>query len=497
VTARTDVREAFAGHAHTTAVLASLGLVYWGELCAVPFGPTMCEGGVHEANDPALVALPPSLSDPRATVSSEGFSCFLASQGTRRRVACFGLGDDGRLGIADVSDHLAEAVLVTELSVADPVSVDLASTGGCALGAFGEIGCWGGAPRPGPLVSGVAALALGASHGCLALSTGRVVCSGRNSEGQLGDGSTSDRTVFARGIADRAVELTAGANHVCALSNDRTVACFGDASHGQLGNGSRSPSPSPVPVRVSGLADVAGLASSGNHTCAFTVTGDVLCWGDNDLGGLDSAVPLTVSDLGVATAVATGDAHTCAIVSELASRQVYCWGDDSYGQLGNPDRMSSAAPVLVKTIARADDIASRGITTCIVGVVGANAGVHCWGEPAEEPALVPMPGGRRPMTVEVGTGHQCALLEDGTVACWGENEVGQLGRGTTSAGDPTPALVPGLFDVLLLALGARNACARTTVGDVHCWGANDAGQHGVGDLANNPSPEIVPLRQTR
>jgi alpha-tubulin suppressor-like RCC1 family protein len=104
-----------------------------------------------------------------------------------------------------------------------------------------------------------------------------------------------------------------------------------------------------------------------------------------------------------------------------------------------------------------------------------------------------MPGGLSATDVRVGGGHRCALLADRTVACWGLNAEGQLGRGSSGVFVDV-ALVRDLSGATAIALGHQHSCARTVADDVRCWGRNAEGEHGVGDLATNVEPEIVPLR---
>lgn len=243
----------------------------------------------------------------------------------------------------------------------------------CALTSGGGVLCWGQndygqlgrAPTasssiplaiPG-LDSGVVALAAGNIHTCALTSGGDVMCWGGNTDGQLGNGTTTDSPtpvlVPRRGV--RFTRLAAGNFHTCALADSGAVFCWGSNGHGQLGNGSTEASPSPVAVSELG-AGILGLAPGGSayHTCAWSVS-TVWCWGDNANGELGqpisdgalsmSNVPMAVPGLGPSiTAVAVGQSHTCA----LENGHVYCWGSNASGELGNSAVGSvSTAPVAV------------------------------------------------------------------------------------------------------------------------------------------------------
>lgn len=166
---------------------------------------------------------------------------------------------------------------------------------------------------------------------------------GSNSNGQLGDGTTTDRhaPVPVTGLPASATQVEAGGRHTCALLIDGTVWCWGKGGNGELGNGSTSDSS--VPVEVAGLPPAAQIAIggtqiSGNASCALTVAGGVFCWGWNASGQLgngtttDSDVPVAVIGLGSGVQAIAADGSTAGAVTTAATASY--WGDNSVGEIG-------------------------------------------------------------------------------------------------------------------------------------------------------------------
>ncbi len=229
--------------------------------------------------------------------------------------------------------------------------------------------------------------------------------------------------------------------------------------------------------------------SAGLHsTCARLASGRVLCWGSNARGLLGnggaatSPVPDLVQSVTTAAAISTGSAHACAM---LADASVACWGDDASSQLGagwaSPIAGYSAAPLGVATgpmgvdrLAGATSISARSAArSCAV----AGTRVSCWGRGFGNVATE-IAGLTDVVEVAVAANHTCARHSTGTVDCWGANESGQLGDGTTT-NRTSPRRVVGLSDAVEISAGEWSTCARRMNGTVVCWG--DASVGGVGD----------------
>lgn len=339
----------------------------------------------------------------------------------------------------------------------------------CAVTAAGGVKCWGivstnqttAEPVDVPgLTSGVTAVAVGFLSKCALTSAGGVKCWGRNDYGQLGDGTTTERAtpVDVAGLTSGVKAITVGGNHSCALTTEGGVKCWGNNAAGQLGDNSTTQRL--TPVDVAGLTSgVPGISAASYHTCAVTTAGGVKCWGDNDSGKLgDNTTTRRLTPVDVvgltsgASAVAASGAHTCALTT---SGGVKCWGFAYYGSLGDGTYTDHKVPADVSGI-------TSGMTSLATRSDYSYATV-------------------------------CAGSASG-VKCWGYNDVGQVGDGTTTTRN-APVSVLGLVGgVTELAVGSQHVCARMTDGGVKCWGGNAYGQLGDGTTTRRTTPvEVVGL----
>jgi alpha-tubulin suppressor-like RCC1 family protein len=344
-------------------------------------------------------------------------------------------------------------------------------------------------------------------------------------ESELGSTSTclacGDRCGWSCGVAgcNDARTVAAGGAFTCTIREDRTVACWGRNSEGSLGDGTTTPRGVAAPVST--LEDVDSIGAGFLHACA-TTGGSVWCWGDNQVLQLgdgtqtqrDSPQPVSVwcwgnndqGSLGVpvipvargvvrsgmtnATAVAPGRDHTCAL---RADGTVWCWGANTQGSLGNgAPGVSSVAPVQVSGITTARAIASGEYFSC---AVLSNGTVRCWGLVGGLSVSTPttISGLSEVASISAGgPGNVCALDSEGSLWCWGINRNGEVGDGTTMVrSDP----VNVHSDVVRVSNGYGHTCAVLRNGGVRCWGLNEDGQLGDGTAMPRTSPtDVLPSR---
>jgi alpha-tubulin suppressor-like RCC1 family protein len=305
-------------------------------------------------------------------------------------------------------------------------------------------------------------LALNGDFSCAVTPAG-AACWGLNNLAQLGIGSqgghaSSPTTVGV--LASSPTALVAGRYHTCAISSG-SLWCWGDNAYGEMGNycTDYSPLPVPIPGLQSGVTEV---AAGWGFTCAV-VDGETKCWGydcDGELGFnagscanggyAGTPTPTAIPSLnGMAvTHLTANNTHACALVQG----NLMCWGANESGEIGDGTYNDAFAPTLV----------------------------------VNAPSAV--------ADVAAGWFHSCALTQGGVVYCWGDDENGQLGYVNSNGYGPAPAspvsTASGLGSVVVLRTGGNHSCALDSSGAVWCWGANNEGQ--LGDGTTNTS--FVPVR---
>ena len=310
---------------------------------------------------------------------------------------------------------------------------------------------------------------LGLFHGCATLKSGELECWGANDVGQLGDGTTTQRTLPVRATITTSApdDLALGARHTCGLFAGQPR-CWGDNARAQLS----------VPAGIAATT----IAAAADRTCVLTKEGGVRCWGSPDLAAPEGLT-------GAASLLAMGPGWVCAAMTE-PSKMVRCSGADARGQ------SAGGRPVLAGLAVKG--LAAGGAHTCALLEDGS---VQCWGandlgqlgEGTTTDSAAPALVHALPPAVEIraGSSHTCARLRNNTVACWGDNHAHQLANGTSSPSS-RPLPLQGLVGVFELALGGHSACARLAEGGARCWGGNGAGQLGDGTTSDHDVP--MPIR---
>lgn len=316
--------------------------------------------------------------------------------------------------------------------------------------------------------------------------------------------ATTASAAFAGLTQLKVKAITSGDLHTCALLTDGTVKCFGFNSNGQLGNGS-SVDHSVVPVTVTGLTGITAIAANGNHTCAIASDQSVWCWGENSHGELGDLTytqrnkPVLTLGVGRVISIAAGRFHNCALRYD---RTVYCWGNNSYGQLGDGTTTRQNMATIVPGLTDIWGISAGAGHSCAIQINGdVGGGVKCWGRNSSgELGNGTNTNSLTPVFVSGLTGVEsiagsdtstCARLygPTGPIKCWGNNAVGQLGDGTTTNRN-TPVSVVGLSSTAKI-VSNYSTCALMADSTVNCWGYNIVGQLGNGTRANSSAPVPV------
>ena len=484
--------------------------------CAIVSGQALCWGenesvALAPGRRPRLYAAAPAFPH----VLSLGMSTdHLCAVGEDHHVRCLGSNRSGQLGDG-TTDKPAAPVEVKGIGDATAViALDVAT---CALLQDGTVSCWGGntvgqlgdgsaaaeslAPVPVAGLRDVVAITGKSTHACALTRDHRLYCWGSNRVGALGQRSLrgSAVPVDVAGIAG-ATAIAAGGSHTCARLGDGTVSCFGAS----LSEEARAPAPAPI----EGLAGVEDLAVEAGAFCARTRPGRIWCAGASVGGQLPEGPqgawprPQLLDSVRDVAQIALGPTHGCA---RFTSGAVSCWGKNDWGQTGGRELRWDEGPAPPARVAGLDDARALALGRTESCALDARGKVRCWGAPTQSwdgivddptqgypihaaPVTLALP---RATAIAHGLRHGCALLEDGTVWCWGRNDYGQLGDGHVSAPRERPAPVSGLAGVVEIALGSFFGCARTRGGEIWCWGDNFEGQLGDGTRTDRTLPVAV------
>jgi alpha-tubulin suppressor-like RCC1 family protein len=343
-------------------------------------------------------------------------------------------------------------------------------------------------------------------------ATGLALAWGNNASGQLGDGTTTERTTPVNVVLPAGVTITqvsAGANHSLAVTSDGRVLAWGDNGVGQLGDGTTTTRLTPVEVALPAGVTITQVSAGNEYSLAVTSDGSALAWGDNSFGQLGDGTTTTrltpvQVDLpaGVTiTQVAAGIEHSLAVTSD---GHALAWGDNSVGQLGDGTTTRSSTPVQVHLPA--------GVTVTQVSAgshslaVTSDGRVLAWGfnffgqlgdgttTTRLTPVEVALPTGVTVTQVAAGAFHSLAVTSDGHALAWGINISGQLGDGTTTrSSTPVQVHLPAGVTATQVSAGSAHSLAVTSDGRVLAWGDNGSGQLGDDSTTDSAIPVQVDL----
>jgi alpha-tubulin suppressor-like RCC1 family protein len=321
---------------------------------------------------------------------------------------------------------------------------------------------------------------------------GAVACSGDGSAGQLGDGVTGAirapiQVVHPQNATWSSVD--AGDEYTCALDADRVVHCWGDNVFGSIGDGTYLRRLVPVAIN-GGSANWSDLTAGSDHACARDAIGNLWCWGADNGGSLgdnstqqrNTPVPIA----GTFSAVSAGN-HTCGIDP---MNKAWCWGSNSDGQLGHGGTTRRLVPTVVTT-GTYKSISTSFEHTC--AIEDTTSYVWCWGAADRgqagtgmSAALYDTPtqtaGGFAYSSVFAGPYRTCAISTANQTYCWGANYYGALGTAATNQ----PSLIIDSGQWVTLALGYQHTCGLWSDSSLRCWGRNDRGQLGDGTQSTRP-----------
>lgn len=388
-------------------------------------------------------------------------------------------------------------------------ATDLGASHTCALKSAQTVWCWGGnlhgclgdgsttssstpvqvkGPGGTGSLANIAWVGAGDAYTCALTRVGVVYCWGKNDEGQLGNGSSSESSlpVAVSGLAE-VTQLSIGVAHACARVAGGAAYCWGRNTSGQLGTSSTAAYVA-TPTRVAGegcsglLADAQYVAAGGQHSCALHADGGYRCWGGNDCcevsptgQGTASRCPRALLETSGVERIVVGEQHHCV---EKAGGELWCRGPNQKGENGDYYTACTSA-------------STPCATTTLTRVVGA----------------APLTGAAE---VAVGPQHTCVRKTDGSVWCAGSNQKLELGViPDTAPADPALPVPPSglvyftvarpvyadqstyLTGTSLLVSGQYHTCA-TKDGSVYCWGGTSNGEGGNETSSTlYPAPTLV------
>jgi alpha-tubulin suppressor-like RCC1 family protein len=482
--------------------------------------------------------------------------CAIKTDGT---LWCWGWNYNGQLGDGTNSDKTIPT------QVGSDTNWSLISAGGgvdawgnpsgstCGVKADGTLWCWGlgqSTPQQVGVETSWRTVSNGGRHVCAIKNDGTLWCWGKNRNGQLGDGTNSDRdtpTQEVRGDTDWSKVSASGAlgcqwgtcyGHTCAIKTDGTLWCWGWNGYGQLGDG--TPGDKWTPTQVGTDTDWAMVSAGVVHTCAIKTNGSLWCWGYNADGRLgignntDQNTPNQVQLGSTWRTVSAGDVRTCGIKTDgslwcwgqgygnspirvgtdtdwvsvgvgndaicalKTNKTLWCWGNNSYGTLGDGTWVSRNNPTRVGI-----ETNWTAITAGREHAFGIRANKTIWGwgrnnygqlgDLTNTDRSIPTNVGNDVNWTAISAGweHTCGIMEDGSLWCWGRNIYGQLGNASNWDSNSRRRESTNSTTWRQVSAGGWHTCAIQSNKTLWCWGYNGSGQLGIGGTTNQNTPQQV------
>ncbi len=579
------------GANHACAVLADGTLQCWGDNNQAQLGNSSAGA---RSNVPVLVS--GGIGNAMAITAGAEHACALLTGGG---LVCWGGNVYGQVGVGTGASSYSTPQYVGVGGVTLAVAAGRLHT--CAIivvdgGSTTQVACWGDnlkgqlgsgttAPSPWPStvpgLSQVRSISAGGDHTCAVLASGAVKCWGDNGDGETGNDTsgmagtnspspsnlittspTAVSGLSCTGTADCARAISSGYFHNCAVLGNGTTQCWGGGEHSQLGNNALTEQDTPVNANLPALVSAGAQATAGyydacvllasggaecwgnggseqlgddtttnqssptyveglpypgytsttpaisictgyDYSCALLVNGTVECWGDNTYGQLGNgtttasgtAVKVLLGDSGTAVQISCGLYHACAVMGD---DNIQCWGYNGVGQLGNDSFTSAATPVTTWYVGAIDSavmqVVAGGLHTCAV----TGGGVMCWGYNGggqlgvgytSDESITPVHTSISTVrSLGLGWYHTCAVNGNGTASCWGDGSYGQVGDGSTTAANDLPVAVENLTGLVAIGGGGWQSCALSAAGAVQCWGDDASGELGNGSTTQVDAP---------
>ena len=539
----------YAKGSHTCAI-ATNNLAYcWGSNASGQVGNNSAAVARITPAAVSLGAMPAGTTIKSLGLGSQ-HTCALASNNV---TYCWGLNSSSRLGDGTTTNRIVP-VASTQAQIPNGTTtrqIDGGDAYTCVLGSDDQTYCLGnngsgtfgnGTTNSSTTLVAASSVPLGATepiidsgitaatyHTCAVGSENSLYCWGYNINGQLGDGTTTQRTspvAVVRGAIPATAKIrqvSSRAHHTCALASDSKAYCWGNNTDGRLGDGSTTQRTSPVAVSQGAIPaglTIRQISAGVSHSCAIASDNKAYCWGNNDSGQLGDGTttqrsePVAVLQGAIPAGltirqITAGSFVTCAIASD---NKAYCWGNNERGQIGDntTTQRSTAVAVLqgaTPTGATIRQIAQGNLMTC---AIASDDKPYCWGangngqlgDGTTTDRLVPtavalnaLPSGTLVRQVSTGIGSSCIVSTTNQAYCWGSNSSGAVGDGTTANRSTPTAIaqgaVPSGVTMRQISTGNEYSCAIASNSQVYCWGLNMSGMLGDGTTTNRTSPVAI------
>lgn len=446
INAGTNYSQIFRQEANTCGITSTGVLKCWGDNSYGQLG----NGTTVNSSSPVIVDSGVTYSKVAFT-GYGGTTCGITTAGVLK---CWGSNSNGQVGDGTTTDRLA------------PTTIDAGSVYSKFIDNY-----------------------VGELNFCGILTNGQIRCWGYNGWGNLGDGTSSDKytpTVIDSGISYSSASQQSGS--VCGLTTAGIVKCWGDNTNGQLGiNTNIVPSPQLIRSDLSFSS-----LSIGRTGCGITASNSLYCWGLNPGDGSSSkSSPIQIDETLKVNTVSNSQLKSCYINS---LSQLICWGNT----VGDGTTNNLYIPTMIDKQTVYKNIYAGDWAVC--GITNSDA-LKCWGSnnsgqvgdgtTTDKLSPANIDSGTTYSKVILGIGdHNCGITNSGKLKCWGRNNYGQLGDGTT-----TNKLVPTLIDsstnYIDVDVGSTSTCGITSAGVLKCWGDNSGGILGDGTYTNRLNPVII------